>query len=359
MNILEIVSGRSVNGAVIHTLSLCRELSARGHCVTLVCRPGAWIAHEVRNERVNLVLSDLHRWPTDELRRIGALVDECAIDVVHTHMSRAHFFGVLLKWFIRAPVVATAHSCRLQPHWMFNDAVIAVSEAVRHFQRRYNRVAPARLHVIRPFVDLTRFAPPSASNRRMMREHFALDDQVPVIGAVGSIFREKGIVELVRTFAAVLRTVPDARLLLVGDGPADYVAQVKAAINQLGVVPNVIWAGRRDDVPAVMGMLDLLVVTSVNESFSLVVAEAMAIGLPVVATKVGGVPESVLDGATGFVVPTDNQQRFVDAIVQLLTDQDLRRRFGAAGRARALQCFSPLAQVDAVEALLTQMARDL
>ena len=107
---------------------LREELAARGHGVTLVCRPGAWIEHELRGGPVDVVLSDLHRWPTDELRRVAALVDARAIDVVHTHMSRAHFFGVLLRWFSDVPVVATAHNRRIQPHWMFNDGVIAVCE---------------------------------------------------------------------------------------------------------------------------------------------------------------------------------------------------------------------------------------
>jgi glycosyltransferase involved in cell wall biosynthesis len=351
MNILEVVSGRGLNGAIMHVALLSRELAARGHRVAVACRHDSWIAQELSGSAVDVVPSGLHCWPTGELRRVAARVKTCAIDVVHTHMSQAHLFGVCLKWFGDVAVVATAHNRRIQPHWVFNDRVIAVSDAVRRFQRRYNRVDDARLHVISPFVDARRFTPPSEAQRRMARSQLGIDDSAPVIGTVGSLFKEKRILELVRAFADVLRAVPDARLVLVGEGPADYVERVKMESESLGVASKIVWTGRRRDVAELMGALDLLAVTSAEEASPLVIAEAMAVGVPVVATSVGGIPELVRDGADGFVVPLGNAPRLVDAMVTLLRDRPLRRRFGEAGRARALECFSPAAQVDKVEAL--------
>jgi glycosyltransferase involved in cell wall biosynthesis len=358
MNILEIVSGRGVNGAVVHSRMLAEELAARGHRVTLVCRPGAWIERELRGSAIDVVLSDLHRWPTDELRRIAALVEARAIDVVHTHMSRAHFFGVLLKWFSPVAVVATAHNRRIQPHWMFNDGVIAVSAAVARFQRRYNRVAARRLHVIHPFVEVTRFVPPAPEARRQVRAALGLADAALAIGAVGSVFREKGLVELVRALAAVRQSVPEACLVIVGDGPTDYVARVVAESHRLGQAAHVTFTGWRADVPEIMGALDLLAITSAEESFSLVAAEAMATGLPVVASQVGGIAELVVDGTTGVLVPADGHHDLVKAIVQLLGDRERRRAFGLAGRARTLECYSPGTQVPMVEAMLATVAAE-
>jgi glycosyltransferase involved in cell wall biosynthesis len=356
MNILEVVSGRGVNGAVVHSRLLARELAARGHHVTLVCRPGAWIEQQMRGSAVDVVTSDLHRWPTDELRRIAALAEARAIDVVHTHMSRAHFFGVLLKWFSSVPVVATAHNRRMQPHWVFNDGVIAVSAAVARFQRRYNRVATRRLQVIHPFVEVTRFTPPAPDVRRRQRAALGISDQALAIGAVGSVFREKGLVELVRALAAVRQSVPEACLVIVGDGPTDYLATVVAESDRLGQAAHIVWTGWRADVPEIMPALDLLAVTSAEESFSLVAAEAMAASLPVVATNVGGVAESVLDGVTGILVPPHNHVRLVDALVQLLRDAPRRQAFGAAGRARVLERCAPDTQIPAIEAMFAAVA---
>jgi glycosyltransferase involved in cell wall biosynthesis len=356
MNILEIVSGRGVNGAAVHSRLLAEELAARGHRVTLICRPGAWIESELRGSAIDVILSDLHRWPTDELRRIAALVEARAIEVVHTHMSRAHFFGVLLKWFTPVAVVATAHNRRIQPHWMFNDGVIAVSAAGARFQRRYNRVAARRLRVIHPFVEVTRFVPPAPEARRLVRAALGLADDTLAVGAVGSVFREKGLLELVRALADARHSIPEARLVIVGDGPTDYIAAVVAESNRLGLAEHITWTGWRADVPAIMGALDLLAIASAEESFPLVAAEAMATGLPVVARRVGGIAEVVVDGTTGVLVPANGHRDLVDAIVQLLNDGERRREFGLAGRARILRFCSPATQVPMVEAMFATVA---
>lgn len=159
MRIMQIVSGAGVNRAITHCLLLTRELARRGHRVTLVCRPGAWIARQLAVDPVDLIESDLRRWPLDELRRIAALARERRIEVVHTHMSRAHSFGVLLRWTSGLPCVATAQSRHVQLHWMFNDRVIAVSDTTRRFHGSYNLVRADRIVTISDFVDGDRILP--------------------------------------------------------------------------------------------------------------------------------------------------------------------------------------------------------
>ena len=101
MNIMEIISGTRVNGAILHCLLLCRELVRRGHRVTLVCRPRAWIGDQAPRHGIEVVRSDLHRWPFDELRRIAGSSANSKIEVIHTHTSRSNFFGILLRWLTR------------------------------------------------------------------------------------------------------------------------------------------------------------------------------------------------------------------------------------------------------------------
>jgi len=113
MRILEIISGAFVNGSTQHGLLLTRELARRGHTVTVVCRPQSWIRGELTAEPVEVVESDLHRWPVDELWRIARIVRHKQIEVLHTHSSGAHTFGVLLRWLSGVPCVG--HGPRGEP----------------------------------------------------------------------------------------------------------------------------------------------------------------------------------------------------------------------------------------------------
>ncbi|MCA9218640.1 MAG: glycosyltransferase, partial [Planctomycetales bacterium] len=137
---MQICSGWNVNGAIITCLETTRALLERGHEITLVCRPNAWIGQQFPGGEVQVIHSDLSRWPLTELKRVAAIAREKKIDVVHTHMSRAHFFGVLLRHLFKIPCVATANNRYLQLHWMFNDRVIAASRANKKYHSRVNLV---------------------------------------------------------------------------------------------------------------------------------------------------------------------------------------------------------------------------
>ncbi len=352
MNIMEITSATGTSGAAVHCLMLVRELSRRGHNVTLVCRPDSWISREVVNDSINLVTSDLHRFPTHELRRIAGIVREHGIHAVHTHMSRAHFFGVLLKLFWGVKCVATAHSCHFQPHWMLNDRVIAVSEYTRRYHRFFNLVPKNRIHVIHNFIDCGRFSGHSSHLRRRVRESFGFDDSALLIGVIGNVSEKKGMTHLVRSMKQIVAEVPEAFLLVVGNGQAQYFDALKSEAAGLGIGEHIIWAGHRSDVPDLLCALDLLASASLSENFPVSMIEAMAAGLPIVATAVGGVPECVVEGETGLLVRPGRSDALAAAIVSLLKDRELRKKIGETGRRRAFENFSPDAQLPLIEEVL-------
>jgi glycosyltransferase involved in cell wall biosynthesis len=354
---MEIVSGTGTHGTVVHCLMLCRELVRRGHQVTLVCPPGSRIARPAAEELIDVVPSDLHRWPPDELRRIATIVRERQIEVVHTHASRAHFFGVLLRWMCRVPTVATAHSRHFQLHWMFNDRVIAVSEADRRYQRTRNFVRPDRIHTIYNFIDHRRVIDVPADMRGRVRAWLGIGPDELLLGTVGRIAPRKGLIHLIRALPAVLAQVPHARLVVVGgDTQNDCAIQARSVARRLGVGSSICWAGHQEAVPEILSALDLYVQPSLTESFPLSVLEAMAAGLPVVATAVGGVPECVVAGRTGLLAPAGRSEGLAEAIVALLRDPERRRCMGDAGRQRVLENFTPDSQTSAIEAVFRQVA---
>ena len=360
MRIMEIVSGGDINGAIIHCKMLVDQFVSRGHDVTLVCRPNAWIGQQFQDHEVHVVESDMHRWPQDELRRVAAIMGQREIEVVHTHMSRAHTFGVLLRWMTKTPSVATAHNRHMQLHWMLNDFVIANSDATRRFHRRFNFVRRRRIETIHCFIDHNQFDRVTETHRQAVRQSLGVEEGQLLLGIVGNVIARKGHLHLVRAMTRILNEVPNARLAIIGTpkGGVGYLEQVKAEAMANGTDEAIIWAGYRADIPEVMSALDLCVCAALEEPLGLTALEAMAAARPVVATRVGGLPECVNDGKTGCLVPPADPQRLADAIVDLLRNEERRIEYGHNGHARIRAHFSPEIQVLRTEAAIERVIRD-
>jgi glycosyltransferase involved in cell wall biosynthesis len=241
---------------------------------------------------------------------------------------------------------------------MFNDRVIAVSEATRRYQRLHNFVRGSRIETIHNFIDYPRLAAVPADARRRVRGSLAIAADTPLLGIIGNVILRKGLLYLVRALPAVLAAVPDARLLVVGgEDQGVYASRVRAAAEQCGVAGAITWTGHRGDVDEVLAALDLYVLPSLEESLPLSVLEAMAAGLPVVASAVGGIPECVVAGDTGLLVPPGKSAPLAAAIVALLADPARRRCFGEAGRRRVAERFSAESQTPSIEAAFARVIR--
>ncbi len=358
MHIMEIISTAGVNGAVIHGTMIARELARRGHHITLVCLPESFCSKQMGQEPVRIVESSLRRWPLDQIMRFAQIVLGESIDVIHTHLSRANFFGLTLSWVTGVPCVATAHNHCIQLNWMFHSGVIAVSRATSRFQKTYNLVCPSRLHIIHNFLDPHRFSDVPTQAALHVRSEFGIEEKNPVIGIVGDVVPRKGLIYLVTALKEIRNVIPDVRLLVVGSGPSSYVGKVKVRAELTGVSSCILWAGHREDIPEILKSLDLFVLPSRNEPFGLAVLEAMASGLPVVATSVGGLQECVVANVTGFLVQPSNPRVLAKAVISLLQDKQLRHRFGEAGRKRVCNHFSAENQVPKIESVLARVAKD-
>lgn len=350
MRILQICSGVLVNGAIVHALSVARALARRGHTVTMLCRPNSWIGEQLRDDPVEVIPCELRRWPPRQLREAAALVRQRRIEVIQTHMSSAHFFGILLRWLTGVPVVASAQSRHIQLHWRWNDCVVAASEATRRYHCRYNLVPARRTITIPNFVEPDRFVVDRPAVRVAMRQQFGLNDDHLCLICVADLFPRKGQRYLIDALAVIHKRFPSLRLLLVGP-PKDprYTRLVAERAKQLGVDQSIIWAGPRRDLPELFAAADVKVLSSLEETLPLAVLEAMAAGLPVVATAAGGTGECLEHGRTGLLVPPADVAALADAMAQLAADAQLREQFGSAGRERVRQQFSVEHHIAALE----------
>jgi glycosyltransferase involved in cell wall biosynthesis len=217
----------------------------------------------------------------------------------------------------------------------FVDAFVAVSPETAAFANRRREVAQRRLLVIPNGISLDRFRPDPAARARVRKE-LGVEPDGWVVGTVGRLAVEKNQALLLRAVAPLLGR--QARVALVGDGPLRReLAQLAAG---LGIADSVHLLGARGDVPDVLNAFDAFVLCSDTEGLPLAVPEAMATGLPVVATAVGGIPTVVEEGRTGFLVPTGDADALRDRLARLRADPPMARACGERGRRTAVARFS-------------------
>ncbi|WP_082627756.1 glycosyltransferase family 4 protein [Chthonomonas calidirosea] len=353
MRIMEIISGVGVNGAVVHCLLLTQELARRGNEVVLVCRHNAWIGQQLAHTaNVTVVESDMRRWPLDELRRMAALARERQIEVINTHMSRAHNFGVFLQRFSGIPCVTTAHSHKIHPHWWFAHHIIAVSEQTRRYHLRFNRVRASRIDTVHGFVDVARFRGLDAHTRLQTRADLGVDEETFLVGAIGDFLPRKGQLYLVRALPQLLERIPRLRLALAGSVRTEsYYQKVRREASRLGVQEAILWLGYRQDVPQLLAAFDVYTLVSLDEMFPVAILEAMAAQKPIVATAVGGTPECAAEVDSIYLIPPADPQAIVKALVELYEDPQKRAQLGQRAYETVCAHFTVEQQAPKIEAV--------
>ncbi len=347
MRIAQLISARLLNGAARLALNLSEALAERGHEVLVMHRPelGSLQAPGVRFAEVGF------RRSLGELAGLARRLDDEGVEVIHTHMSSAHATGVLLRLWRGIPAVATAHSRHFQPHWAFNDQVIAPSQSTADYQRRVNFVSSRRLTVIPNFVDARAITQATPEGRAEARRRLGVDADALVIGQVADITANKRPSDLVAAARPLLEARADAVVLLVGaDLDAGETARVRLAAEGLG--DRVRLLGRRPDIGAILAGFDIFALTSLSEESPMAILEAMTAGLPVAATDVGGVGELAPEGLAALLSPAGDPAALATNLKRLSDDPGLRRRLGEAGRARALADYARDPIVTRIEQVL-------
>jgi glycosyltransferase involved in cell wall biosynthesis len=319
-------------------------------------RRGSWLLDQPL-DGVQTVVSEMSRSPF-EIARMARWVRDNNIDVIHTHMTRAHAFGVLLKWFTGVPVVATAHSCSFQLHWPWNDYVIANSNATRDFHRRVNRVRDDRIETVYCYSDLERFydVPRHFATGIRRRYHVSSDHFLTVIA--GEVTERKGHHVLFKALPQIVNAVPGFRLWILGNANrgSRYVRNLRSIQLDNQLFGRVRWMGLRSNVQHYFDAADLSVVPSLEEPLGLVALESLATKTPVVASRIGGLPEIVHDGISGRLVQPEDSAELADAIIGLANDRAKCASFGEAGCRFVREQFDPQLLTDQVEGILQRVA---
>jgi glycosyltransferase involved in cell wall biosynthesis len=218
---------------------------------------------------------------------------------------------------------------------------------------RFPEIPPERVEVLHNGVDTTALDPVRYVHRTKVRQDLGVSERALLLTAVGRLTPVKNYPLLLRAATRAFQTFPETVLAVVGEG--GELEMLRTLSRELNVADRVRFTGFRRDVPEVLHASDLFVHASLTEGFPNAVLEAMAMGKPVVATDVGGVPELVLHGETGLLVPSGDEGALTQALLRLLGDPEARRRMGDAGRSRAQQCFDQKTQIAKLETYLERM----
>jgi glycosyltransferase involved in cell wall biosynthesis len=317
------------------------------------------VAQQIRALGIEVVDVGLTRpYRLDALWRLYRLLRRKRPLILHCWMFHANLIGRVIGRLARVPVIITARrNVEIGGPWRerakrltrrLDDAVIAVCELARQVEIEHTGAAPDKVVTIYNGIDPFPAVP--SETVAQLRHDFGLPPDAPVVICVSRLHPQKGHDDLLRAWQHVMAVQLDVHLLIVGDG------ERRSELEGLATKqPHIHFTGQRHDVIHLLALSNLLVLPSLWEGLPNVVLEAMAAGLPVVATAVGGTPELVIDGESGLLVPPRDPAALAEAIVTLLTDPDLAQRLGENGRLRVSNQFTIQQIVQQTEGLYQRL----
>ncbi|WP_019139765.1 glycosyltransferase [Noviherbaspirillum massiliense] len=360
MKILHVEAGKHYYGGARQVAYIIEGLAARGVENVLACPVGADIATAVgANAQVHQLKmrGDADIGMTSRLAR---LIRAERPDIVHLHSRRgADLWGGLAARLTGTPCVLSRRVDNPEARWQvalkyrLYDHVITISEAIRQVLLSEG-LAPEKVSCVRSAVDAAPYLAP-VDRAGFLRE-FALPDASLVIGMVAQLIPRKGHLYLIEAADTLRHDYPGLRVLLFGKGPMQ--AELEAEIARRGLSDIIRFAGFRTDLPKWLGGLDILAHPADMEGLGVSLLQASAAAVPIVTSRAGGLPEAVIDGVNGLLIPRGDVAALTAALRRLLDDPGLRRRMGETGRARILSEFSVDAMVNGNLAIYNTLLKE-
>jgi sugar transferase (PEP-CTERM/EpsH1 system associated) len=349
LRVAHVVLSMELGGLERLVVDLVREGRRLGQQASVVCleRPGK-LAAQV--EELGVPVYCAEKRPGIRLSTIGRLKKifrDIQADVVHTHQIGALFYAGPAARAVRVPVIVhTEHGKhyanrlrrRVLGRWAgrYTARFFCVSRDIAA-EVAAHRIVPEHKIAIAPNgIDTLRFA--TRGEPEVLRRKLGIPERAPVIGTIGRLDEIKRQDLLIQAFAKLRETAPDAQLVLVGDGPLRETLQSLAS--ELAVGERVHFAGYQAHPEQYLHLMDVFALTSRSEGMPLVMLEAWAAGVPVVASRVGGLPELIDDGQTGILFTSGDREELVRALHCLLASPELAARMGGAGRSQVEREFT-------------------
>lgn len=337
--------------------------------IQFACQPGGLLGERLKSLGVPIRLLDFRRQLSlSRIARLVGIIRAERVQLVHSMGARADFAARVAGRLARTPVIVSTIAMFVEGYEVspvkravyraaiglterLADGFIAVSDTVGKALVEGHRIPKEKVVRIYSGVELDAFRPGSDDGFRAKRE-LGFDPEAPLVGTIGRLVHQKAYDVFLQAASLVAKAVPDVQFLIVGDGP------LRSRLEQLSAklgLRTCRFAGFREDIPRVLSILDVFVLSSVLEGLPRVLLEALAMARPVVATRIDGVTEVIQHGLTGLLVPPRDPVALADAITSLLKDQGPARRVGQAGRKLVEERFTVSRMVAEVDRFYTTL----
>lgn len=334
MHILHVETGRYLYGGPLQVLYLMGGLKAQGHNSTLVCAKGSEIATAADASAIVYEVPMAGELDPGFAFRLTRIIRAEQPDIVHVHSRRgADLWGALAARITRTKVVLTRRVDNLEPFWLARakyrlyNRVITISNAIREVLMSEG-VPAKKIVCVLSAVDGQPYAHECA--KEWFCREFGLDPTNKVIGVIAQFIPRKGHRYVIEAAPQVLSSYPDARFLFFGQGPLQV--KLQQLCKKHNIASQVYFVGFRNNLECILPCLDLVVHPASMEGLGVSLLQAAAAGVPIVAGRVGGIPEIVHDGVNGYLVDAGNSEALIRPVLSLLEDPLKSKRFGEAGR---------------------------
>ncbi len=363
MKIVQCCGSRSWGGLEMQTLKISQELKKRGHNVFIFCRQDSTLAEEGGKQRIPVapVFYKGNNYFCKVYRTVIFLKHERP-DVIHTHLSHdlwvivpaMNMAGCRAKLFLTKRMASGVGKKDILHRFLYNriNRIFAISGYIKTSVLNTCPVREEKVVVMWNAVSPETYQY-NPGDRKSVRKEFNIDPESMVVGFIGRFSPGKGQPEFLRAAKIIKQqyTQPVTFLIIGGAsyGEAGYENEIREMAKSFMFTDDLIFTGFRKDIPRLLAGMDILAFPSHEESFGNVLLEAMAMKIPVVASNSGGVPDIVLDGETGTLVPPKNAEKLAAGLMELLLNADLRVRYAAAGRERVEKYFNLNFYMDTLE----------
>ena len=348
MRVLLLTTHMNIGGIGIYVSNLAKGLKEKKVDVFVASSGGSLVKEVVSNSIPHLFLnirtkSELSPKVPQTIWSLSRFIKTEGIDIVHAQTRVTQVVGYWSAALRTIPYISTCHGffrshLTRRKFGCWGEKVIAISEAVKEHLIDDMRVANNRVALIHNGIDVEKFACPIPDEKKgCLRERFGLG-RGPIIGSLGRLSPVKGFDLLIKAMKDIIKVMPDAQLLLVGDGPEGE--KLRSLSKELEVDKKTVFVPSVENGAELLSIMDVAVFPSIQEGLGLSVMEAMAVGRPVVASDVGGISTLVEDFKTGLLFPKGNAASMAGKILQLLKEDDLRDRLRKSGQEKVRRDFT-------------------